>query len=73
MARRRQWWNGRFADSARQDVYLWFEDSRWHVEARRGNFTLSSRFFLFDDQAEAWAMVLAILSGEGEGWREVHP
>ena len=54
MERRKHWWNGRFANPARRDVYLWAgNDGRWHVEARRGSLNQRSRLFAFNDEAKS--------------------
>jgi len=71
MEHRRHWWNGRFANAARRDVLLWLEGGRWHVEARRGSVSRSSRLFVFDDQAAASVMVERLVGSAEDGWREV--
>jgi hypothetical protein len=65
------WWNGRFANVARRDVYLWQDDGRWHVEACRGGIDRHSRLFAFADRATALTLVDALVGSGAEGWREV--
>jgi hypothetical protein len=69
--RRRHWWNGRFAKPSRRDVFLWRDDGRWHVEARRGGLDRRSRLFAFDDEAAALTLVEALVGSDVEGWRQV--
>lgn len=72
MQRRKHWWNGRFANPARRDVYLWVDGDRWHVEAHRGSLQRRSRRFAFEDEVEALTLVERLVGGDGErGWREV--
>jgi len=70
--RRRHWWNGRFANPARRDVYLWpGNDGRWHVEARRGSLNQRSRLFAFEDEATALTLAEALMGSNDNGWRLV--
>ena len=70
--RRKHWWNGRFANPASRDVYLWAgNDGRWHVEARRGSLNQRSRLFAFNDEATAVTMIEALTGSNDEGWRLV--
>ena len=71
VTRRKHWWNGRFANPARRDVYLWHDDGRWHVEAQRGGIDRRSRLFAFDDETAALTLVEALVGTDTEGWREV--
>jgi hypothetical protein len=69
--RRRHWWNGRFANAARRDVYFWAERGRWHVEVSRGSLSRRTRRFAFDNEEAALAMVDVLLGNNGGTWREV--
>jgi hypothetical protein len=69
--RRKHWWNGRFGNPARRDVFLWTDNGNWHVEASRGNLTRRIRRFAFDNEMAALGMVDALLGSQGDGWREV--
>ena len=71
MERRKHWWNGRFANPTRRDVYLWQDDGRWHVEAHRGGIERRSRLFAFEDEAAALSLVRALVGSDTDGWREV--
>jgi hypothetical protein len=71
MERRKHWWNGRFANPARRDVFLWGDGGRWCVEATRGSLRRRCRQFVFDNEMAALTMVDALMGSQGEGWREV--
>jgi hypothetical protein len=73
VGRREHWWNGRFANLARRDVYLWRDGDRWHVETRRGGVDRQSRLFALDDEAAARTLLDALVGSDTEGWREVGP
>lgn len=67
----KHWWNGRWANPARRDVYLWHDNGNWHVEASRGSMSRRYRAFAFDNEMAALTMVDALLGSHGDGWREV--
>jgi hypothetical protein len=70
--RRKHWWNGRFANRARRDVYMWRNDGHWHVEASRGALDRRCRRFAFDNELAALSKVDVICGSQGgDGWREV--
>jgi hypothetical protein len=69
--RRTHWWNGRFANVARRDIYLWQDHGRWQVEARRGGIDRRGRLFAFEDRATALTLVDALVGSDAGGWREV--
>ncbi len=71
MERRKHWWNGRFANPARRDVFLWNANGHWHVEASRGSLNQRSRQFAFDNEMAALNMVDVLLGSQSGGWREV--
>jgi hypothetical protein len=69
--RRKHWWNGRFANPARRDVYMWNNDGHWLVEASRGSLNRRCRAFAFDNEMAALTMVDVLLGSHSDGWREV--
>ena len=69
--RQKHWWNGRFANTARRDVYLWNSNGHWHVEASRGSLNRRRRAFAFDNEMAALTMVDVLLGSQGDDWREV--
>jgi hypothetical protein len=71
MERRKHWWNGRFANPTRRDVFLWNDDGYWHVEASRGGLATRRRQFAFDNEMAALTKVDVLLGSHGDGWREV--
>jgi hypothetical protein len=71
VTRRKHWWNGRFANPARRDVFLWQENGNWHVEASRGSVSGRRRQFAFDNELAALTMVDVLLGSQGDGWREI--
>jgi hypothetical protein len=71
MERRKHWWNGRFANPARRDVFLWNDNGDWCVEASRGSLKRRYRQFAFDNEMAALTMVDVLTGSQGEGWREV--
>jgi hypothetical protein len=71
MEPRKHWWNGRFANPARRDVFLWNDNGNWHVEASRGAMARRYRKFAFDNEMAALTMVDVLLGSHSDGWREV--
>jgi hypothetical protein len=71
MERQKHWWNGRFANPARRDVFLWNDGGHWRVEASRGSLTRRCREFAFDNELAALGMVDVLTGTQGDGWREV--
>lgn len=71
MERQKHWWNGRFANLARRDIYLWADRDAWLVEARRGSLRPASRLFACTDEDAALTLVGALVGTDEEGWREV--
>jgi hypothetical protein len=69
--RRKRWWNGRFANPFRKDVYLWQEQGWWHVQASRGGIERRSRLFAFPDESAALSLVETLMASDGKRWREV--
>jgi hypothetical protein len=71
MERQRHWWNGRFANLGRRDVFLWIDQGQWRVEASRGSLARRCRHFSFDSEMSALVMVDVLTGSQGDGWREL--
>jgi hypothetical protein len=69
--RQKHWWNGRFANTARRDVYLWNANGHWRVEVSRGGLNRRRRTFDYDNELAALIKADAVMGTVGEGWREV--
>jgi hypothetical protein len=67
---RRHWWNGRWGNLARQDIYLRTDADTWWVEVRKGGADRVSRRWELGDEDQALDVVRALLTRD-EDWREI--
>jgi len=69
---RKHWWNGRWGQAARRDVYLRLHGGRWQVEQRAGGGDGVSQFYDVDSREEADDLVRQLLNTD-DRWRELSP